>query len=81
MEEILLQAQQMTELIASFCDQFKISEILEEAFIMDEDELMETFEPLIDLHELVDDDLLDDLLDVYQVENDQVLRDETYEFQ
>ena len=81
MDQILSQAQQMTELIASFCDQFKISEILEEEFIMDEDELMETFEPLIDLDELVNDDLLDDILDLYQVENEQVLCDETYEFE
>ena len=81
MEEILLQAQQMTELIASFCDQFKISEIIEEEVIMDEYELMETFDPLIDLDELLDDDLLEDILDVYQEENEQVLCDETYEFE
>ena len=81
MEQILLQAQQMTELIASFCDQFKISEIIEEEVIMDEYELMETFDPLIDLDELLDDDLLEDILDVYQEENEQVLCDETYEFE
>jgi hypothetical protein len=81
MEQILSQAQQMTELIASFCDRFKISEILEEEFIMDEYDLMETFEPLIDLDELVNDDLLDAILDLYQVENEQVLCDETYEFE
>lgn len=81
MEQILSQAQQMTELIAFFCNKFKISEILEEEFIMDGCELMETFEPLIDLDELVNDDLLDDIIDLYQVENEQVLSEETYEFE